>query len=158
MSADLARCPCRPQVPDENTMRSISRDSRGGARRSDGDRLPAYQAGRYPEVEVLCRGSDRRRPQVLVVVFALRARRCAASAGSTRRSTQLEQGLVYEPDEPKLLLMRSELRDAVNNTAHNHNVKRRIAMSIATSEIWFPPSRTSARWSRTSSTRCCPRS
>ena len=68
-----------------------------------------YQAGRYPEVEVLCRGliAADHTYWWSYSLYAATLRRL----GRLREALdQLEKGLGYEPDAPKLLLMRSELR------------------------------------------------
>ena len=77
-----------------------------------------YQAGRYPEVEVLCRG--------LVAAdhkywwsYSLYAATLRSWAGCARPSSRSSKGLVYEPDEPKLLLMRSELRAEIARDENN---------------------------------------
>ena len=87
-----------------------------------------YQASRYPEVEVLCRG--------LVAAdhkywwsYSLYAATLRKLGRPHEAIEVLERGLAYEPDEPKLLLMRSELRaeiaaqanDAANNDTTNNN-------------------------------------
>ena len=72
-----------------------------------------YQAGRYPEVEVLCRGliASDHKYWWSYSLYAATLRRL----GRLREAVeQLEKGLVYEPDEPKLLLMRSELRAEIS--------------------------------------------
>lgn len=68
-----------------------------------------YQAGRYPEVEVLCRG--------LIAAdhtywwsYSLYAATLRRMGRLREALAQLDKGLGYEPDAPKLLLMRSELR------------------------------------------------
>ncbi len=76
-------------------------------------RLPALSGGPLPGGRDPLPRPHRRRPQVLVVVLAATPRRCAASAGCARRSPSSSKGLVYEPDEPKLLFMRGELREAI---------------------------------------------
>ena len=73
-----------------------------------------YQAGRFPEVEVLCRGliAADHKYWWSYSLYAATLRRL----GRLREAVeQLDAGLVYEPDEPKLLLMRSELRAAIAN-------------------------------------------
>ena len=72
-----------------------------------------YQAGRYPEVEVLCRGlvAADHKYWWSYSLYAATLRRL----GRLREAVeQVEKGLVYEPDEPKLLLMRSELRAEIS--------------------------------------------
>src|SRR5581483_10327947 len=76
-----------------------------------------YQAGRYQEAEVLCRG--------LVAadhtywwsysLFAATLRRL----GKLREALDaLEAGLVYEPHQPKLLFMRTEITAAFEAQKH----------------------------------------
>jgi predicted Zn-dependent protease len=75
-----------------------------------------YQAGRYLEVEVLCRGliAADHKYWWSYSLYAATLRRL----GRLREAVeQLERGLVYEPGEPKLLIMRGELRDALANQA-----------------------------------------
>jgi tetratricopeptide (TPR) repeat protein len=71
-----------------------------------------YQVGRYSEVEVLCRG--------LIAADHKYWWSYSLYAATLRRLGRLEEaleelakGLVYEPNEPKLLFMRSEIREAV---------------------------------------------
>jgi predicted Zn-dependent protease len=73
-----------------------------------------YQAGRYLEVEVLCRGliAADHRYWWSYSLYAATLRRLGRLCEAVE---QLERGLVYEPDEPKLLIMRSELREAIAN-------------------------------------------
>jgi tetratricopeptide (TPR) repeat protein len=71
-----------------------------------------YQAGRYAEVEVLCRGliAADHKYWWSYSLYAATLRRL----GRLREAVeQLDQGLRYEPDEAKLLVMRSELRAAI---------------------------------------------
>jgi hypothetical protein len=71
-----------------------------------------YQAGRYAEVEVLCRG--------LVAAdhkywwsYSLYAAALRRLGRPHEALVQVEKGLVYEPEAPKLLYMLDELRQAV---------------------------------------------
>ena len=71
-----------------------------------------YQVGRYSEVEVLCRG--------LIAADHKYWWSYSLYAATLRRLGRLEEaleelakGLVYEPNEPKLLFMRSEIREAL---------------------------------------------
>ncbi len=75
-----------------------------------------YQAGRYTETEVLCRGliaADHK--------YWWSYSLCAATLRRLGRFSEaleeLEKGLVYEPTEPKLLYMRRELREMVARVA-----------------------------------------
>jgi predicted Zn-dependent protease len=67
-----------------------------------------YQAGRYREVDVLCRG--------LIAAdhtywwsYSLHAAALRRMGRLEDALTQLERGLAYEPSEPKLLMMRGEI-------------------------------------------------
>ena len=71
-----------------------------------------YQVGRYPEVEVLCRG--------LIAADHKYWWSYSLYAATLRRLGKLEEaldavgkGLLYEPSEPKLLFMRSEIGEAL---------------------------------------------
>ena len=94
---------------EENTMRDIFGIPEEALDAVMATAYQLYQAGRYPEVEVLCRGliAADHRYWWSYSLYAAALRRL----GRLREAVeQLERGLVYEPDEPKLLLMRSELR------------------------------------------------
>ena len=67
-----------------------------------------YQASRYREVDVLCRG--------LIAAdhtywwsYSLHAAALRRLGRFEEALTQLERGLAYEPDEAKLLMMRGEI-------------------------------------------------
>jgi tetratricopeptide (TPR) repeat protein len=67
-----------------------------------------YQAGRYREVDVLCRG--------LIAAdhtywwsYSLHAATLRRLGRLDEALAQLERGLAYEPNEPKLLMMRGEI-------------------------------------------------
>jgi tetratricopeptide (TPR) repeat protein len=71
-----------------------------------------YRTGRYPEAEVLCRG--------LVAAdhtywwsYSLYAATLRRLGRLPEALAALEKGLTHEPDEPKLLVMRDELRRAL---------------------------------------------
>ena len=109
---------------EENTMRSIFGIPEEALDAVMATAYQLYQAGRYPEVEVLCRG--------LVAAdhkywwsYSLYAATLRKLGRPREAVEQVEKGLVYEPDEPKLLLMRSELRAEIsrdeNNDNANHN-------------------------------------
>jgi Flp pilus assembly protein TadD len=71
-----------------------------------------YQAGRYREVDVLCRGliaSD----HTYWWSYSLHAAALRRLGRLEEALTQLERGLAYEPDEPKLLMMRGEILAAI---------------------------------------------
>ncbi|HMF41904.1 MAG TPA: hypothetical protein VKQ32_14620 [Polyangia bacterium] len=94
---------------EENTMRDIFGIPEEALDAVMATAYQLYQAGRYPEVEVLCRGliAADHKYWWSYSLYAATLRRL----GRLREAVeQLERGLVYEPNEPKLLLMRSELR------------------------------------------------
>jgi hypothetical protein len=71
-----------------------------------------YQAGRYPEVDVLCRG--------LIAAdhkywwsYSLHAATLRRLGRLAEALAEVEKGLVYEPAEPKLVAMQKELRGAI---------------------------------------------
>ena len=71
-----------------------------------------YQVGRYPEAEVLCRGlvAADHKYWWSYSLYAATLRRL----GRLREAlAELEKGLAYEPNEPKLLFMRGEIREAL---------------------------------------------
>ena len=93
----------------ENTMRSIFGIPEEALDAVMATAYQLYQAGRYPEVEVLCRG--------LIAAdhkywwsYSLYAATLRKLGRPREAITLVDKGLVYEPDEPKLLLMRSDLR------------------------------------------------
>ena len=97
---------------EENTMRSIFGIPEEALDAVMATAYQLYQAGRYPEVAVLCRG--------LIAAdhkywwsYSLYAATLRRLGRLQEAMDQLEQGLAYEPHEPKLLLMRSELREEI---------------------------------------------
>ena len=94
---------------EENTMRSIFGIPEEALDAVMATAYQLYQAGRYPEVGVLCRGliAADHKYWWSYSLYAATLRRLGRLQDAME---QLERGLVYEPDEPKLLLMRSELR------------------------------------------------
>lgn len=71
-----------------------------------------YRTGRYPEAEVLCRG--------LVAAdhtywwsYSLYAATLRRLGRLPEALAALEKGLAHEPNEPKLLFMRDEIRRAI---------------------------------------------
>jgi tetratricopeptide (TPR) repeat protein len=71
-----------------------------------------YQVGRYAEAEVLCRGlvAADHKYWWSYSLYAATLRRL----GRLREAlAELEKGLTYEPNEPKLLFMRGEIRAAL---------------------------------------------
>jgi predicted Zn-dependent protease len=94
---------------EENTMRDIFGIPEEALDAVMATAYQLYQAGRFLEVEVLCRGliAADHRYWWSYSLYAATLRRLGRLQDAVE---QLERGLVYEPDEPKLLLMRSELR------------------------------------------------
>lgn len=94
---------------EENTMRSIFGIPEEALDAVMATAYQLYQAGRYPEVETLCRGliAADHKYWWSYSLYAATLRKL----GRLREAVdQVDKGLVYEPNEPKLLLMRSELR------------------------------------------------
>ena len=71
-----------------------------------------YQVGRYADVEVLCRGliAADHKYWWSYSLYAATLRRLGRLPEAL---AQLEKGLSYEPNEPKLLFMRSEIGEAL---------------------------------------------
>ena len=94
---------------EEETMRSLLGIPEDALDAVMATAYQLYQASRYPEVEVLCRG--------LIAAdhtywwsYSLYAATLRRMGRLREALDQLETGLRYETDAPKLLLMRSELR------------------------------------------------
>jgi len=105
----------------ENTMRSIFGIPEEALDAVMATAYQLYQAGRYPEVEVLCRGliAADHKYWWSYSLYAATLRRL----GRLREAVELlDMGLAYEPDEPKLLLMRSELRAVIANEGNAASV------------------------------------
>jgi hypothetical protein len=97
---------------EENTMRSIFGIPEEALDAVMATAYHLYQAGRYPEVEVLCLGlvAADHKYWWSYSLYAATLRKL----GRLREAVELvDKGLAYEPDEPKLLLMRSELREEI---------------------------------------------
>lgn len=94
---------------EENTMRSLLDIPEDALDAVMATAYQLYQASRYPEVEVLCRGliAADHTYWWSYSLYAATLRRLGRRAEAL---DQLEKGLAHEPNEPKLLLMRSELR------------------------------------------------
>ena len=104
---------------EENTMRSIFRIPEDVLDALMATAYQLYQAGRYLEVEVMCRGllAADHKYWWSYSLYAATLRKL----GRLREAVELlERGLAYEPDEPKLLLMRSELRAAIAREEELH--------------------------------------
>ena len=106
---------------EENTMRSIFGIPEEALDAVMATAYHLYQAGRYPEVEVLCLGlvAADHKYWWSYSLYAATLRRL----GRLREAVELlDMGLAYEPDEPKLLLMRSELRAMIANEGNAASV------------------------------------
>jgi len=111
---DTQMSPNARKFLEENTMRDIFGIPEEALDAVMATAYQLYQAGRFPEVEVLCRGliAADHKYWWSYSLYAATLRRL----GRLREAVdQLDRGLVYEPNEPKLLLMRSELRAAIAN-------------------------------------------
>ena len=109
---DTQMSPNARKFLEENTMRDIFGIPEEALDAVMATAYQLYQAGRFPEVEVLCRGliAADHKYWWSYSLYAATLRRL----GRLREAVeQLDTGLVYEPNEPKLLLMRSELRAAI---------------------------------------------
>ena len=110
---DTQISPNARQFLEDTTMRSIFGIPEEALDAVMATAYQLYQTGRYPEVEVLCRGliAADHRYWWSYSLYAATLRRL----GRLREAVeQLERGLVYEPDEAKLLVMRDELREAIS--------------------------------------------
>ena len=105
---------------EENTMRSIFGIPEEALDAVMATAYHLYQAGRYPEVEVLCRGlvASDHKYWWSYSLYAATLRKL----GRPREAVEMvEKGLVYEPNEPKLLLMRSEMRAEIAREENSKN-------------------------------------
>jgi Flp pilus assembly protein TadD len=104
--------PAARRFLEETTMKSIFGISDAALDTVMALAYQLYQVGRYAEAEVLCRG--------LVAAdhkywwsYSLYAATLRRLGRFTEALAQLEKGLAYEPNEPKLLFMRSEIRETL---------------------------------------------
>jgi tetratricopeptide (TPR) repeat protein len=104
--------PAARKFLEETTMKSIFGISDAALDTVMALAYQLYQVGRYPEAEVLCRG--------LVAAdhkywwsYSLYAATLRRLGRPEEALAQLEKGLAYEPNEPKLLFMRGEIREAL---------------------------------------------
>jgi hypothetical protein len=91
-----------------------------------------YQVGRYADTEVLCRGliAADHKYWWSYSLYAATLRRL----GRLRESLdQLEKGLAYEPNEPKLLFMRREIGEALARETRTNESSRTPPVAPATS-------------------------
>ena len=114
IDSDLS--PAARQFLEETTMKSIFGITDAALDAVMALAYQLYQVGRYPETEVLCRGliAADHKYWWSYSLYAATLRRL----GRLREAmAQLEAGLVYEPNEPKLLFMRSEIGEALAREA-----------------------------------------
>jgi tetratricopeptide (TPR) repeat protein len=104
--------PAARKFLDETTMKSIFGITDAALDTVMALAYQLYQVGRYPEAEVLCRG--------LVAAdhkywwsYSLYAATLRRLGRLPEALAELEKGLAYEPNEPKLLFMRGEIREAL---------------------------------------------
>ena len=117
---DTQMSPNARKFLEENTMRDIFGIPEEALDAVMATAYQLYQAARFPEVEVLCRGliAADHKYWWSYSLYAATLRRLGRLQEAVE---QLDRGLVYEPDEPKLLLMRSELRAAIAAVEENNN-------------------------------------
>jgi hypothetical protein len=108
----------------QNTMRSIFGIPEDALDAVMATAYQLYQAGRYPEVAVLCRGliAADHTYWWSYSLYAATLRRLGRLRDAV---AQLDQGLVYEPGAPKLVAMRIELlaeisRETETNSNDSH--------------------------------------
>ena len=112
VSIDSDLPPAARQFLEETTMKSIFGISDAALDTVMALAYQLYQVGRYAEAEVLCRGliAADHKYWWSYSLYAATLRRL----GRLREAlAELEKGLTYEPNEPKLLFMRSEIREAL---------------------------------------------
>jgi hypothetical protein len=105
----------------QNTMRSIFGIPEEALDAVMATAYQLYQAGRYPEVAVLCRGliAADHTYWWSYSLYAATLRRLGRLRDAV---AQLDQGLVYEPGAPKLVAMRIELlAEIARETENNAN-------------------------------------
>ena len=118
---DTQMSPNARKFLEENTMRDIFGIPEEALDAVMATAYQLYQAARFPEVEVLCRGliAADHKYWWSYSLYAATLRRLGRLQEAVE---QLERGLAYEPNEPKLLLMRSELRAAIANEGNAASV------------------------------------
>jgi tetratricopeptide (TPR) repeat protein len=109
---DAQLSPTARKFLEETTMKSIFGISDAALDAVMALAYQLYQVGRYGEAEVLCRGLIAADHQYWwsYSLYAATLRRL----GKLREALlEIEKGLAYEPNEPKLLFMRGEIREAI---------------------------------------------
>ena len=118
---DTQMSPNARKFLEENTMRDIFGIPEEALDAVMATAYQLYQASRFPEVEVLCRGliAADHKYWWSYSLYAATLRRLGRLQEAVE---QLDRGLTYEPNEPKLLLMRSELRAVIANEGNAASV------------------------------------
>jgi len=111
-SNDQQLSPAARKFLEETTMKSIFGISDAALDTVMALAYQLYQVGRYDETEVLCRGlvAADHKYWWSYSLYAATLRRLGRFGEAL---AQLEKGLAYEPNEPKLLFMRGEIREAL---------------------------------------------
>ena len=104
--------PAARKFLEETTMKSIFGISDAALDTVMALAYQLYQVGRYDETEVLCRGlvAADHKYWWSYSLYAATLRRLGRLGEAL---AQLEKGLAYEPNEPKLVFMRGEIREAL---------------------------------------------
>jgi len=131
---DSQLTPAARQFLEETTMKSIF-----GIPDQALDAIMAlayqlYQVGRYADAEVLCRGliAADHKYWWSYSLYAATLRRL----GRLREAlAELEKGLAYEPNEPKLLFMRGEIAEALTHEAPPKQASVSPTVARATSTL-----------------------
>jgi tetratricopeptide (TPR) repeat protein len=131
-STDSDLSPSARQFLEETTMKSLF-----GIPDEALDAIMAlayqlYQVGRYADVEVLCLGliAADHKYWWSYSLYAATLRRL----GRLREAlAELEKGLAYEPNEPKLLFMRSEIGEALARETRPSKANQSPTVAPATS-------------------------
>jgi tetratricopeptide (TPR) repeat protein len=117
-SIDSELSPAARSFLEETTMKSIFGISDAALDTVMALAYQLYQVGRYAEAEVLCRGlvAADHKYWWSYSLYAATLRRL----GRLREAlAELDKGLACEPNEPKLLFMRSEIREALAKLESN---------------------------------------
>jgi predicted Zn-dependent protease len=109
---DSQLSPAARQFLEETTMKSLLGISDEALDGIMALAYQLYQVGRYADAEVLCRGliATDHKYWWSYSLYAATLRRLGRLSEAL---AQLDKGLAYEPNEPKLLFMRSEIGEAL---------------------------------------------
>jgi predicted Zn-dependent protease len=130
LDSDLS--PAARQFLEETTMKSIFGISDAALDTVMALAYQLYRVGRYSETEVLCRG--------LVAAdhkywwsYSLYAATLRRLGRLSEALAQLDKGLVYEPNEPKLLFMRREIGEELARGTRPSKASPSLTVAPATS-------------------------